>query len=93
MSNYWLGFCFSFQPKAWDEDGERPRLIESRVFSGLKVSIQSLLKQSPWEPINLSAAAISIRRGHTLASSLTHMHAQCSIYSLLQSGRCLVSAL
>lgn len=94
MSNHWLGFCFPFLPHAWDikknvrmcrrarrcEGGESERAwpIESRVFSGSKVSLQSLLMQSPWEPINLSAAAISIRRGHTLRHTLglvpTHTH-------------------
>lgn len=57
-----------------DEERERARPIESGVFSGLKVSLQSLLKQRPWEPINLSATAISIRRGRTLTFCLTHMH-------------------
>lgn len=81
LSSHRLGFCFPFLPQAWDkkknvrmcrrmrrcEAGERERAwpIESRVFSGSKVSLQSLLMQSPWEPINLSAAALSIRPRHT----------------------------
>lgn len=85
-SSQWLGFCFPLLPRARDqrkrvrmcrrvrrcEEGERERAwpIENRVFSGSKVSLQSLLMQSPWEPFNLVAAAISIRRGHLW----THLH-------------------
>lgn len=63
------------------EGGQRSRAlpIESRVFSGLRVSIQSLLKQPPWEPINLSAAHISITRANVL--SITDEHTQSGIYS------------
>lgn len=102
MSSHRLGFCFPFLPQAWDkkknvrmcrrmrrcEDGERERAwpIESRVFLGLKVSLQSLLMQSPWEPINLSAAALSIRHGHTWKHTSiffwhTHAHNTAFIHS------------
>lgn len=89
-SSQWLGFCFPLLPQARDqrkkvrmcrrcEEGERERAwpIESRVFSGSKVSLQSLLMQSPWEPFNLVAAAISIRRGHLW----THLHTHTRILS------------
>lgn len=63
------------------EGGQRSRAlpVESRVFSGLRVSIQSLLNQPPWEPINLSAAVILITRTSVL--SITDVHTQSGIYS------------
>ena len=69
---------------------ERAWSIESSVFSGSKVSLQSLLMQSPWEPISVPLQYRSLvgtrTLGHTLAFFLTHT--QYSIHSFLQSGFC-----
>jgi len=85
LSNITLGQELKFQDVETVkrcEDGERERAwpIESRVLPGLKVSLQSLLMRSPWEPINLCAAAISIRCGHT-HSILSDIHNKAFIHS------------
>lgn len=58
-------------------------------ISGLKVSLRSLLKPPPWEPINPSATAVSIRCTHSLAFSrtcrLTHNTACVRFFTLVSA--------
>lgn len=54
----------------WDECQTAVKL-KSTAISVLKVSLRSLLKLPPWEPINLSATAVSIRCAHSRAFSQT----------------------
>ena len=63
--------------------------IECGVFSGSKVSLQSLLMRSPWEPINLNASAILIqcRGAYTHSHTLRNTH-----YCLIVCGTYLHNA-